>query len=126
MFNEPRADGKWTERPSAAQPEMRDSESMFRLLFERSADAITLQDPHTGVFLDVNAASVRLTGAPNKAALLGSNPIVISPARQPDGSLTAAAERGKAIFISEKAACATCHRVRATLAGSYLDSRPAS
>lgn len=65
-----------------------DNESMFRLLFERSADAITLQDPQTGAFLDVNAASVRLTGAPNKAALLGSNPIVISPERQPDGSLS--------------------------------------
>ncbi len=68
---------------------MKDSESMFRLLFERSADAITLQDPHTGVFLDVNAAAVRLTGAPNKAALLGSNPIVISPEHQPDGSRSA-------------------------------------
>ncbi len=62
---------------------------MFRLLFERSADAMTLQDPQTGAFLDVNEASVRLTGAPSKAALLGSNPILISPEHQPDGSLSA-------------------------------------
>jgi PAS domain S-box-containing protein len=41
-----------------------DNESMFRLLFERSADAITLLDPQTGAFLDVNDASVRVTGAP--------------------------------------------------------------
>ncbi len=68
---------------------MLDNESMFRLLFERSADAMTLQDPLTGVFLDVNAASVQLTGAPSKAALLGSNPLIISPERQLDGSLSA-------------------------------------
>ena len=65
------------------------NESMFRLLFERSADAMTLQDPVTGVFLDVNDASVRITGAPSKEALLGSNPARISPERQPDGSLSA-------------------------------------
>lgn len=61
---------------------------MFRLLFERSADAITLQDPLTGAFVDVNDASVRLTGATDKAALLGSNPESISPQHQPDGSLS--------------------------------------
>ena len=89
MINEPTADGKWTERPSAPEAELRENESMFRLLFERSADAMTLQDPQTGAFLDVNEASVRLTGAPSKAALLGSNPILISPEHQPDGSLSA-------------------------------------
>lgn len=62
---------------------------MFRLLFERSADAMTLQDPVTGAFLDVNAAAVRFTGAPSKEALLGSSPARISPERQPDGSLSA-------------------------------------
>lgn len=88
MINEPSATGKWTERPSAPESEMPDTESMFRLLFERSADAMTLQDPLTGVFLDVNDASVRLTGAPSKAALLGSNPLIISPEHQPDGALS--------------------------------------
>ncbi|MEI2724659.1 MAG: PAS domain S-box protein [Verrucomicrobiota bacterium] len=68
---------------------MRDSESMFRLLFERSADAIALQDPRTGAFLDVNAALIQLTGAPNKAALVGSNPTVIAPELQPDGARSA-------------------------------------
>lgn len=89
MINEPNRPGKWTERPSAAESEMSDSASMFRLLFERSADAMTLQDPRTGAFLDVNDASVRITGAPSKAALLGGNPLSISPERQPDGSLSA-------------------------------------
>jgi PAS domain S-box-containing protein len=89
MINDPTANGKWTERPSAPASAFDDTESMFRLLFERSADAMTLQDPLTGVFLDVNDASVRITGAPSKAALLGSNPLVISPEHQPDGSLSA-------------------------------------
>src|SRR6187399_962185 len=89
MINDPDIQRKWTERPSAADPTFMDNESMFRLLFERSADAMTLQDPLTGAFLDVNDASVRITGAPNKATLLGSNPAQISPERQPDGSLSA-------------------------------------
>jgi PAS domain S-box-containing protein len=88
MINDSAKKGKWTERPSAAEPAIMDNESMFRLLFERSADAMTLQDPLTGAFLDVNDASVRITGAPSKDALLGSNPARISPERQPDGSLS--------------------------------------
>jgi len=86
MINEPSAAGKWTERPSASESALSDTAGMFRLLFERSADAMTLQDPLTGVFLDVNDASVRMTGAPDKAALLGSNPTIISPEHQPDGA----------------------------------------
>lgn len=89
MINESPEAGKWTERPSAGPSELSDTAGMFRLLFERSADAMTLQDPLTGVFLDVNDASVRITGAPDKAALLGSNPGIISPEYQPDGSLSA-------------------------------------
>lgn len=89
MINEPDAPGKWTERPSAAESALRDTAGMFRLLFERSADAMTLQDPLTGAFRDVNDAAVRLTGAPDKAALLGSNPSIISPEHQPDGARSA-------------------------------------
>jgi len=89
MNNEASADGKWTERPSAGNGVLPDNAGMFQLLFERSADAMTLQDPVTGTFLDVNEASVRITGAPNKQALLNSNPVIISPERQPDGSLSA-------------------------------------
>jgi len=33
----------------------------------------------------------------------------VNPHRAPDGSLTAAAERGKAVFASAKAGCAQCH-----------------
>ncbi len=80
---------QWTERSSAPGVPLPDNQSMFQLLFERSADAMTLQDPRTGMFMDVNEASVRMTGAPDKAALLNSNPANISPKRQPDGSLSA-------------------------------------
>jgi PAS domain S-box-containing protein len=62
---------------------------MFRLLFDRSADAMTLQDAVDGTFLDVNEAAVRITGAPGKAALMQRTPLAISPERQPDGSLSA-------------------------------------
>lgn len=79
---------------------------MFRLLFERSTDAMTLQDPLTGVFLDVNDASVRMTGASSKAALLGSNPGVISPERQPDSSLSAE----KAMAMVQLAVARGSHR----------------
>ncbi len=79
---------QWTERPSARGAPLAESERMFQLLFDRSADAMTVQDPTTGAFVDVNEASVRITGAPSKAVLLGSNPVVISPERQPDGSLS--------------------------------------
>ena len=89
MNSEQTTKRQWTERPNAPAAAVADNASMFRLLFERSADAMTLQDPLTGVFLDVNDASVRLTGAPSKAALLGTNPIIISPERQPDGSRSA-------------------------------------
>ncbi|MEJ0088843.1 MAG: PAS domain S-box protein [Limisphaerales bacterium] len=89
MISDEASDRKWNERPSAATAKLAENESMFRLLFERSADAMTIQDPLTGVFLDVNEASVQITGAPDKAALLGSDPVIISPERQPDGSLSA-------------------------------------
>lgn len=33
-----------------------------------------------------------------------------NPYREPDGSLSPQAERGKAVFLSAKADCATCHK----------------
>ena len=89
MISEESSDRKWNERPSAGPAGLVENAAMFRLLFERSADAMTLQDPLTGEFLDANDASVQITGAPSKAVLLGSNPSIISPERQPDGSLSA-------------------------------------
>lgn len=59
---------------------------MFRLLFERSTDAFTLVDPQTGLFVDVNPAALRLSGAPDKATMLTLGPKHISPEFQPDGT----------------------------------------
>jgi PAS domain S-box-containing protein len=59
---------------------------MFRLLFERSTEAFSIVDPQTGMFVDVNPASVRLTGAPSKEAMLRFGPEMISPPLQPDGT----------------------------------------
>ncbi|MDB6123280.1 MAG: sensor histidine kinase [Pedosphaera sp.] len=88
MINDESAKRKWNERPNAATPEIMETESMFRLLFERSADGISILDPSTGTFLDINDASVRMTGAPDKATLLRGGPALISPIYQPDGSLS--------------------------------------
>ncbi len=45
----------------ATEPTAEDSD-WFRLLFERSADAMTLLDPATGLFVDCNEASARMIG----------------------------------------------------------------
>ena len=44
------------------------------------------------------------------AAFLESMPSPPNSHRQPDGNLSAAARRGKTVFESAQAACATCHR----------------
>jgi len=58
---------------------------MFQLLFERSADAILLFDPEAGVFVDCNAAAVRLMRPPSKDQLLRASPADLAPPLQPDG-----------------------------------------
>ena len=74
---------------SAEKLRFDDSPSMFQLLFERSADAIWLFDPQTGVFVDCNPAAVELMGAGTKERLLGARPEDLSPPFQPDGTPTA-------------------------------------
>jgi PAS domain S-box-containing protein len=59
---------------------------MFELLFERSADAIWLFDPRTGVFVDCNQAAVDLMRAGTKERLLQLRPEDLSPPIQPDGT----------------------------------------
>ncbi len=86
MNTDPSARSKWDKSSSVSGLSSEDTPSMFRLLFERSTDAFTLLDPSTGLFVDVNPASVRLTGAPDKAAMLVMGPKQISPEFQPDGS----------------------------------------
>jgi PAS domain S-box-containing protein len=64
---------------------MSETESMFRLLFERSADAIWLFDPKEQVFVDCNRAAVELMRSGTRDRLLRVHPAQISPPSQPDG-----------------------------------------
>src|SRR6185369_9456213 len=82
-------DRQWNERPSASAGILGDTDSMFQLLFERSADAIVLFDPETGVFVDCNAAAVALMRAGSKEKLLQVSPADLAPPLQPDGQSSA-------------------------------------
>src|SRR5580765_1642409 len=77
---------KWNERPSAPPGVLCQTDSMFELFFERSADAIWLYDPKAGVFVDCNQAAVQLMRAGTKENLLQLRPADLSPPLQPDGS----------------------------------------
>jgi PAS domain S-box-containing protein len=98
--------GKWAERPNAAQAGIMDNEPMFRLLFERSADAIVLFDPKAAVFVDCNQAAVNLMRSGSKAALLQKKPSDLSPPFQPDGR----ASEDKAAEISSLASARGSYR----------------
>lgn len=65
---------------------LRESETKFRLLFERSADAILLMDPQKGTkFTDCNDAAVKLLGYRTKDEVIRLEPGGISTELQPDG-----------------------------------------
>jgi PAS domain S-box-containing protein len=81
-----------TERRDA-QEKLRESEEKFRLLFDKSADAILLLDGET--YVDCNEAAVRLLKCSSKEQVIGLHPDDLSPERQRDGSLTADEVREK-------------------------------
>src|ERR1044071_6862343 len=60
-------------------------ESMFRQLFECSADAMFLSDPTRQIFVDCNQAGVEMMHASSKEQLLLKSPADLSPEFQPDG-----------------------------------------
>src|SRR3954449_12820183 len=85
-MNTPNATGQqWNERCNANQSPLGDTDTMFRLMFERSADAMSLFDPETGRFVESNDAVARQIGAPNTEALRNISPAEASPELQPDG-----------------------------------------
>lgn len=61
----------------------------FRLMFDRSADAMTLIDPATGRFVDCNRASAIAVGAGDPADLLERAPADVAPEFQPGGRRSA-------------------------------------
>jgi len=64
----------------------RESEAEFRLLFEKSPDAMLLLDGD--VFIDCNQAAVEMMHCASKQQLLALHLYDISPERQPDGRLS--------------------------------------
>lgn len=62
------------------------NENTFRLLFERSPDAMLLLDGD--VFVDCNPAAIKMFGCSDKKQLLSLHPSDISPEKQPDGRLS--------------------------------------
>ena len=62
---------------------LKESESKFRLLFERSADAMFLLDGKK--FIDCNNAAVEMMKCSSRAELLDLHPSEISPEKQTDG-----------------------------------------
>lgn len=68
------------------EKELRESEQKFRLLFERSSDAILLLDGK--VFIDCNQAAMDMMDCHQKEELLGIHPSLLSPERQADGRLS--------------------------------------
>jgi PAS domain S-box-containing protein len=75
--------------------DLAESESRFRLLFDRSPDASTLFDTRTGRFTHCNEAALRLLRA-DREWIIGKHPWEIAPERQPDG--TASAEKAKGLI----------------------------
>jgi len=63
-----------------------ENENTFRLLFERSPDAMFLLDGN--VFTDCNQPAVEMFACSDKKQLLGLHPSDISPEKQPDGRLS--------------------------------------
>ncbi|MEI8290770.1 MAG: PAS domain S-box protein [Verrucomicrobiota bacterium] len=74
---------------------LRESEEKYRNLFDCSRDALLMMDPVSKRFTSANPAAVRIFGAKNEAELTARGPEALSPARQPDGSLSA--ERARQI-----------------------------
>jgi PAS domain S-box-containing protein len=65
---------------------LRESEYVFRLLFEKSGDSSLLIEK--GRFIDCNEAVLKILGCSDKSALINLLPTDISPERQPDCELS--------------------------------------
>ncbi|MFA5180191.1 MAG: PAS domain S-box protein [Syntrophales bacterium] len=65
---------------------LQESEEVFRLLFEKSADAHLLIDGDRNI--DCNEAALRMAGCSDKSMLINLTPADTAPERQPDGELS--------------------------------------
>jgi PAS domain S-box-containing protein len=99
-------DLEWDQGTSASRARMADNESMFRRLFERSADAIFLFDPGREVFVDCNRAAVEMMRATSKKQLLMVHPANLSSEFQLDGQ----SSRAKTVEVIDLAISKGSHR----------------
>ena len=76
-----------TERKQADEA-LRESENRFRLMFEKTADALLLLDPQNGQFIDCNQAAADMLGFEGERVKLPLRPDELSPTHQPDGRLS--------------------------------------
>jgi diguanylate cyclase (GGDEF)-like protein/PAS domain S-box-containing protein len=76
-----------------AEQAMRESEARYRTLVEHAPEVIIVFDVDLGKFVDVNDNACRFFKM-SREALLASGPDKISPAHQPDGSLSFGRPRG--------------------------------
>lgn len=67
-----------------AEKALKESEEKYRILFERSNDAMLVID--NNIFIDCNDATVRMLKYNSKTELLNTHPSKLSPEIQPDGS----------------------------------------
>ncbi len=79
---------------------LRENESKFRLLFEKSVDPIFLLENDR--IIDCNEAALKIMRCPDKKELVGLRPSELSPQRQPDGSNSVSKEK-KIIMSTLKA-----------------------
>lgn len=66
-------------------------DSLFRAMFERTADALVVLDVHSGRFTDCNRAALDMLGYCDRSELLAESPAAFSPRYQPDGRLSSEA-----------------------------------
>jgi PAS domain S-box-containing protein len=84
---------EWNERCNAKSSPPRDSDSMFKFLFEHAMDAIWLIDPDTAKVVDCNEATAVLMRCASRADLVGKRLEELSSQRQTAGSPTVEAVR---------------------------------
>ncbi|HEY2517068.1 MAG TPA: PAS domain S-box protein, partial [Polyangiaceae bacterium] len=68
-----------------AEVQLRNSERMFRSLFESTSVAVTLRDVTAQRFVDCNDAALRLYRARSREDLIHKSPVDLAPKTQPDG-----------------------------------------
>jgi len=67
---------------------MAPGETLFGMMFERTADALVVLDVRAGQFTDCNQAAVDVLGCADRNEVLAQHPARFSPQFQPDGRLS--------------------------------------